>query len=187
MCDSEHKTPNILISAVTKAVQTGWVFYCRLCVCCLFLLRLICTSTIFFKLLIGQSIFPKNTNIQVKKRPYYFSGQGPFFWAFAPRTKASTNHDSFVEKKSLPSPTVEQKFTWLGPCFEGTLDSSGPKTPHFKNQTILNKRNVPTRWITTSWPGKYCFLCDYYTQGRIGAFSRSLSTAVCVDLRHSYI
>ncbi len=40
--------------------------------------------------------------------------------------------------------------------------------------------------IVQLWgPDKYYFFCDYYTEGRIGAFS--LSAAVCgVDLRLGY-
>ncbi len=53
-----------------------------------------------------------------------------------------------------------------------------------ENYALVTKRNIATRWRTTLETECVLFFCDYCTQGRIGAFSRSLSTNLCsVDLR----
>ncbi len=60
--------------------------------------------------------------------------------------------------------------------------------PKTLSSFTLNKRNVPMQQKTTLATCQVLFfICDYYTWGRIGAFSRSFSTAVGdVDLRVSY-
>ncbi len=53
-----------------------------------------------------------------------------------------------------------------------------------ENYTIINKRNVLTRGITTSVTQQVLLFCDYYTWGRIRAYVRSPSTDLCgVDLK----